>query len=333
LEREREYGLRRLGMCEAARITLALTLRERDEFDAALSHLDDTLSTAVAASDVDDLRERISALYELALTHVALDDADGALAAIDDPALHSSDLHSRPGAPQWVAGMRAHIQLLLGRTEPALQWASGVQFAADAPISYLHEQTVMARAWADIELGRLDAAGELLTRLISGLIEVGRAYRLAQARLLLAVVYQRQRRQPEADELVDLAVAWASRHGFRRILVDTHPEVGRLLPAARRRALRAGRDWLDFLDVVVSSAEGRGGDSERAALVDPLSERELEVLALLQEGISNREIAERLFLSVGTVKRHTHNLYGKLDVSNRTQAIIRGQELGLLERA
>jgi LuxR family maltose regulon positive regulatory protein len=333
LEREQGYGLRRLGMCEAARITLATILRERGDEDAALGLLDDTLSTEVAASDVDDLRERVSALYELALAHVARGDTAAALAAMDDPTLRSRDLDARPGARLWVAGLQAHVQLLLGQTDAAVEWAQGIDFPAGSPIAYLHEQTALARAWVDIELGRLDEAGRLLARLTGSLTEAGRAYRLAQTRLLFAVVFQRQSKQAEADELADLAIGWAQRYGFRRALIDTHPDVHRLLLAARRRAMRAGRDWLDFLDVVVSSAEGRGGDSEQSALVGPLSERELEVLALLQEGISNREIAERLFLSVGTVKRHTHNLYGKLDVSNRTQAIIRGQELGLLQRA
>jgi LuxR family maltose regulon positive regulatory protein len=333
LRHEQEYGLRRLGMCEAARITLVFSLREREDFEAALQHLDDTLSTEVAASDVDDLRERIVALHELAMINVAKGDAGAALAVMDDPALRSRDLDARPGAWLWVAGLRARIHLFLGRAEPAIEWGKGVDFPADTPIRYLHEQAAITRAWVDIELGRPEAAERLLTRLVAGLSEAGRAYRLAEARLLLAVVLQRQGRQSEADELIDLAIGWANRHGFRRVLIDTHPDVHRLLLAARRRALRAGRDWLDFLDATLGSYGERESGGAQSELVEPLSERELEVLALLQEGISNREIAERLFLSVGTVKRHTHNLYGKLEVSNRTQAIIRGQELGLLERS
>jgi ATP/maltotriose-dependent transcriptional regulator MalT len=66
------------------------------------------------------------------------------------------------------------------------------------------------------------------------------------------------------------------------------------------------------------------------ALVDPLTDRELDVLRLLADGLSNRDIAERLVLSVGTVKVHTRNIYSKLGVGSRTQAIVRGRELGLL---
>jgi LuxR family maltose regulon positive regulatory protein len=65
-------------------------------------------------------------------------------------------------------------------------------------------------------------------------------------------------------------------------------------------------------------------------LIEPLSERELEILQLLAEGLTNPEIATRLFLSLNTVKVHARNIYGKLNVHNRTQAVARSQELGLL---
>jgi len=65
-------------------------------------------------------------------------------------------------------------------------------------------------------------------------------------------------------------------------------------------------------------------------LLEPLSERELEILRLLSVGMSNREIAEQLFLAVGTVKKYTSNIYGKLDVHSRTQATARARELNLL---
>jgi LuxR family maltose regulon positive regulatory protein len=65
-------------------------------------------------------------------------------------------------------------------------------------------------------------------------------------------------------------------------------------------------------------------------LVEPLTVRELEVLRLLVAGLSNREIAAQLVLSLGTVKTHVHNIYGKLEVSNRGQAIQRATELELV---
>ncbi|NIQ75445.1 MAG: hypothetical protein GWN67_12525 [Phycisphaerae bacterium] len=68
----------------------------------------------------------------------------------------------------------------------------------------------------------------------------------------------------------------------------------------------------------------------KSEIVEPLSERELEVLQLIAEGLTNPEIAARLFLSLNTVKVHTRNIYGKLGAYNRTQAVARARALGIL---
>ncbi|CAA9233618.1 MAG: hypothetical protein AVDCRST_MAG93-1000, partial [uncultured Chloroflexia bacterium] len=69
----------------------------------------------------------------------------------------------------------------------------------------------------------------------------------------------------------------------------------------------------------------------QSASVEPLSERELEVLRYIAEGLTNQEIADRLYLSLNTVKVHARNIYGKLDANNRTQAIARAREVGALD--
>ena len=71
--------------------------------------------------------------------------------------------------------------------------------------------------------------------------------------------------------------------------------------------------------------------SEAQPLVEPLTDRELEVLHLIAAGLSNKAIAETLFITVGTVKRHTMNIYGKLGVNSRTQASVKARELNLIE--
>ena len=92
----------------------------------------------------------------------------------------------------------------------------------------------------------------------------------------------------------------------------------------------------DLLDAFRQESEAQRSRKAGAAvalsevLVDPLTERELEVLQLLAEGLSNKEIATRLIVAPSTIKQHLKNIYGKLDVHSRTQAVARGRELALL---
>jgi len=122
-----------------------------------------------------------------------------------------------------------------------------------------------------------------------------------------------------------LAITW---HAFARFMLTSHePVVDQLAqqaagPVGMRQPAVSGA----VVRTIPSVSDGAG------VLADGLTEREVEVLALLAAGASNRAIAERLFVTEGTVKRHTHNIYRKLEVNNRTQAVVRANELGLFNQ-
>jgi LuxR family maltose regulon positive regulatory protein len=135
------------------------------------------------------------------------------------------------------------------------------------------------------------------------------------------------------------AVAMAAPEGYRSQFIDAGPQTLVLL----RQARPAAPAFVDDLLVRVSAraalqtghlpAEDRP-DSIAGALtessIDPLTERELEVLSLLASGLAYREIAQRLIVAMGTVQAHCSNIYGKLGVNNRTHAVLRAREMGLL---
>jgi LuxR family maltose regulon positive regulatory protein len=118
----------------------------------------------------------------------------------------------------------------------------------------------------------------------------------------------------ERVELHKKAATWFAAHGPDE-LATRHTRLAAETLAAASTTRRRG---------VVTNA------SMAQPLVEPLSERELEVLRLIADGLSNAEIAARLVIAQGTVKRHINNLYGKLGVQSRTQALVRARELGLL---
>jgi len=151
--------------------------------------------------------------------------------------------------------------------------------------------------------------------------------------VLQAVAHQRMTHPPhgeeeEAVELLGEALAMAEQGGFIRIFVDEGPSMARLLYEAHNRGIAP--DYVRRLLAAFPSAEPRKTQALESELVEPLSERELEVLQLIAEGLSNPEIASRLHLSLHTVKTHARNIYGKLGVRSRTQAVARARALGVL---
>ena len=158
----------------------------------------------------------------------------------------------------------------------------------------------------------------------------GRVWDLIEILALQALARQVQGDLDGAVEALARALRTAEPEGFVRTFIDEGQPMAELL------RLAASRDIAPRYVAKLLAAFGeQPAPAEPAApvaqlLVEPLSERELEVLRLLAEGLTNREIAEQLTVTVGTAKTHVHHIYGKLDVHNRTQAVARGRELGLL---
>lgn len=139
--------------------------------------------------------------------------------------------------------------------------------------------------------------------------------------------------KPEAVQMLNKALALAEPGGFIRLFVDEGPPMARLLHEALSQGIAPG--YIQRLLAAFSPGESQQAVPPLAKvsgmdLVEPLSERELEVLHLIAAGLTNQEIANRLYLSLHTVKVHARNLYAKLDVGNRTQAVAKARSLGIL---
>jgi ATP/maltotriose-dependent transcriptional regulator MalT len=135
----------------------------------------------------------------------------------------------------------------------------------------------------------------------------------------------------EALITLERALTLAQPEGYIRLFLDEGVPMLNLLRQVRSRGLAS-----NYISTLLSAsgeqtvAAAPRSVAHSSALVEVLSERELEVLRLLAGGASNEEIAEQLVIAIGTVKRHVSNIFGKFTVSNRTQAVARARELGLL---
>ena len=155
--------------------------------------------------------------------------------------------------------------------------------------------------------------------------------------MLKALVLQARNDRPNAIAALRRALTLAEPEGYVRVFADEgEPMVSLLKGLVKRRTARppdAERDVsLEYVSKLLE-ALGVGAPGTRAAgspLADPISERELEVLGLLDSDLSHREIAAKLFVSLDTVKSHTKHLYRKLGVRARHQAVARAKELGLI---
>jgi LuxR family maltose regulon positive regulatory protein len=184
--------------------------------------------------------------------------------------------------------------------------------------------------------GRHREAVPVLEGLGEAAAEAGRADDLIEVLALQALALWAGSERGRAVSTLAEALALAEPEGYVRTFVDEGAPMGDLLAAtleARERgrldtANRVSARYLAKLLAALAEKGGSSGADER--LSEPLSERELEVLALIAAGESNREIAGRLFVSTSTVKTHVNNLFRKLSARNRTQAVARAREMNLL---
>jgi LuxR family maltose regulon positive regulatory protein len=264
---------------------------------------------------------------KMGLAHLqqAMGEEDAALATIGETRQIVAQFNL-PQADAMVAAAEAEIMLKQGKIAAAERWAQAAGLSPDHSPTHLGESQILTYARLLVAQGRHDEAQALLANCERFAQDGGRQRSLITVRILQAVLAQAARRREEALRYLEEAVRLAAPEGYRRAFLDDGRPVLGLLPSVRHAAPQ-------FVDALLAGAgmEGRPPTGAPAQpLAEPLSVRELEVLGLVVAGLTNREIAERLFITVGTVKTHVHHIYGKLGVSDRAKAIARTRELDLI---
>jgi LuxR family maltose regulon positive regulatory protein len=227
-----------------------------------------------------------------------------------------------------ASAFQARIWLAKGDLEQATRWAVGYRQSGDTEYLRVFEDLTLARVL--LAEGQAAEALDLLQNLLSPAEVDGRMGHVLEILTLQALA--RAVLGDTAGGLRDLerALALGEPEGYVRVYVDEGEPMAKLLRQAAVRGIAPQyvRDLLAALAV----EHGVLGEERPTPqpLVEPLTERELEVLHLLAEGLTNPEIARRLFISLPTVKSHTSNIYGKLGVHNRKKAVTQARALGIL---
>jgi LuxR family maltose regulon positive regulatory protein len=246
-----------------------------------------------------------------------------------------------------IAALRAQVWLRQGKLAEALEWAHAQGLSADDMLSYWREfehitlaRVLIAQYETDRVDGSLQAAQSLLARLLPAAEEYDRTRSLIEILVMQALAYRAQDDPPHACAALERALSLAEPEGFVRLFVAEGEALRLLILDLRlqieKRGSREGQKLIGYADMLLMAfaqpitlpqSTIRNLKSE---ILEPLSERELEVLKLLGTELSGPEIADRLSVSLNTLRTHTKNIYSKLGVSSRRAALRRAEELGLL---
>jgi LuxR family maltose regulon positive regulatory protein len=271
-------------------------------------------------------------LSHLYLLRVLL--ARGDTQAMGDNLRYLEQLAQETSVPVWIrksiVAWKSWVWIHEGRLEEAARYLSQNGVSAQHDLGFRGEGEYLSLARLQIAQGHPAEADELMSRLSSEAERQGQLGLRIACLCIRAVAKAAQGLRGEALRILEQALSLAEPEAFIRVFVEEGPPMARLVyEIAEKRADRqfTGRLLAAFASLPQPARLLPGKDDE---IIEPLSQRELEVLRLIADGLSNQEIAARLYLSVRTIKFHTGNIYGKLGVKSRTEAVARARILGLL---
>lgn len=312
-------------------VGIAAILRERNDLEGAR----DRLTRSMELGEENGL-PRHPYRWRVALARIrsAEGDLDGALELLADAErVYFSDF-----APsvQPIPALAARMWIAAGRLSEAWGWAQAHGVSAADELSYAREfehatlaRLLLAQGARDRAHSRIVEAVELLDRLLSAATDGRRTGSVIDILVAHALAQRAAGDPTTALGSLERAIALAGTEGYVRTFVDEGQAMEALLRlAAKQRAVPGG-----VPRILAAFGAGPAEPVVQQALIEPLSERELEVLRLLESELNGPDIARELVVSLNTVRTHTKNIYAKLGVNSRRAAVRRAAELGLLSRS
>ncbi len=342
LELARSWGGERFFLLSRTWWTLALVHYEWNELEKAEAYL--TQSVHIGAH-WNYARVLTSVYGLLALVKQAQGDGVGAAEMIQRAGQAAQESHTPIALNSWMTN-QLWLWSAQGKLAPAMQWIQAHEAEWSDPDNHLHIVAGSAIARVLIDYGRQQAdatwlleAQQLLQHRLHEAEANRLGYDLIEILPLYALAQHAQGRTAHALPLLKRALTLAEPEGYARMFVDCGPLMADLLliglqnQAFREPSLQGYvTRLLAHFKISASNVPvpGAAAPAPVEELVEPLTERELEVLQLLATGVTDQAIADQLVLSKATIKTHLRSIYGKLQVDNRTQAVARARVLRVL---
>ena len=272
--------------------------------------------------------------FGLASAHQAQGQVEPARAAVATAVRYALEMNN-PAMLADARAFEAHLALLQGRDGEAARWAAQADRnirTAPMPLFYAPDFTLVEILLAQGTPASLEEAARLLARLHEVVQATHNTRFLIEALALQALLHDARHERSAALDALQQAVALAEPGGVIRVFVDLGPRMAALLHQLAAQT-SGPRRFIARLLAAFPAARDPAPALRQSSLIEPLSERELEVLALLAQRLTNKEIARALSISPMTVKRHSSNIYQKLAVGGRREAVAKAAALGLVSAA
>ncbi len=298
---------------------LALIYHEMGDDESAAVHLQ-------TAADLDQRTTLVDWPHRWRIGQAQLKESagqwDAALELLDE----AQRVYAKNPVPivRPVKAMQARIYLKQGRRDKAEAWVREQRISLSDEVSYMDEYELLT-------LARLRLADpgvhDLLERLLALAKAQNRQGSVLNILVTQALAHQAQACQSQALTSLERALTLAAPQGYMRTFVDEGEKV-RLMIADYRVAIeKHSHPLLAYIDKLLTTFPQSEIENQQSEI---LSSRELEILQLVAQGLSNSEISQRLYLALSTVKGHNLRIFAKLQSQNRTEAVARARELGLL---
>jgi LuxR family maltose regulon positive regulatory protein len=301
---------------------LAELAYEWNDLEGALAYVHQSVELGRLWGNSDTLAASYLTLADVLMAHGDLDEACDVLQEAEHL---SQEMTVFPSFSTRLGATRARLWLAQGDWAAAARWAENVSFDTR---DVFHAKASLVLARVRVTLGQYDDA----LRVVLPLVAMAQSHDLTAWRIeglaLEAWVRYAQGEEQRALATLAEALTLAEPEGYVRRFVDLGPALAPLLQKAAARGIVP--DYTGNLLAASDLSEEMPLLPQAQPLIEPLSPRELEVLALVAEGLSNRQVGQRLHIAESTVKSHLNTIYGKLGVENRTQATVKARSLRLL---